>query len=119
MKYCTNCGAVMNDQERFCENCGKQVDGTEKWAGPEYDGRGVPAYYGERQNYLPVGALKNKWVTLGLCFFLGVIGVHKFYEGKIVWGLVYLFTGGLAGIGWIYDLVKILMIPDTYYYVYR
>ncbi|MBQ1465278.1 MAG: TM2 domain-containing protein [Eubacteriaceae bacterium] len=118
MKYCTNCGAVMGDQARFCENCGKQADGTERRAGADYDSRSTPAYYGGTQSFR-VGSLKNKWVTLGLCFFLGVIGVHKFYEGKIVWGLVYLFTGGLAGIGWIYDMVKILMIPDTYYYVYR
>jgi TM2 domain-containing membrane protein YozV len=35
--------------------------------------------------------------------FLGVLGLHRFYLGKWISGLVWLFTGGLFGIGWIYD----------------
>ena len=35
--------------------------------------------------------------------FLGMFGVHRFYLGKIGTGLVWLLTGGLFGIGWIYD----------------
>lgn len=38
--------------------------------------------------------------------FLGPFGIHKFKEKKWGIGLLYLFTGGLFGIGWIYDLVK-------------
>lgn len=38
--------------------------------------------------------------------FLGPLGIHKFKEKKWGIGLLYLFTGGLFGIGWIYDLVK-------------
>jgi TM2 domain-containing membrane protein YozV len=29
--------------------------------------------------------------------------VHRFYLGKWVTGLVWLLTGGLLGVGWIYD----------------
>jgi len=44
------------------------------------------------------------WV---LHVFLGVFGVHRFYMGKWISGLVYLFTGGLFLIGWIYDLLTL------------
>ena len=35
--------------------------------------------------------------------FLGALGVHRFYMGKWVTGLLYLFSGGLFLIGWLYD----------------
>lgn len=34
----------------------------------------------------------------------GVFGLHRFYQGKIITGVVYLVTGGLFLVGWIYDL---------------
>lgn len=41
------------------------------------------------------------WVLL---VFLGIFGVHRFYMGKFVTGLIYLLTGGLCGVGYIYDI---------------
>ncbi|MDG0980051.1 MAG: TM2 domain-containing protein [Halieaceae bacterium] len=41
------------------------------------------------------------WIFLT---FLGIFGVHRFYMGKVFTGLLYLFTGGLFLIGWLYDL---------------
>lgn len=35
--------------------------------------------------------------------FLGPLGIHKFYMGKVGMGLLWLLTGGLLGVGWIYD----------------
>ena len=35
--------------------------------------------------------------------FLGVFGVHRFYMGKWLTGLLWLCTVGLAGIGYVYD----------------
>jgi TM2 domain-containing membrane protein YozV len=42
-------------------------------------------------------------VTWLLQTFLGVFGIHRFYLGKIITGILYLLTGGLLGIGWLYD----------------
>jgi TM2 domain-containing membrane protein YozV len=39
-----------------------------------------------------------------LLVFLGPFGIHRFYMGKVVTGILWLLTGGLLGIGWIYDL---------------
>ena len=50
---------------------------------------------------------KSKTVTLILCIFLGYIGVHRFYTGKIGTGILYLLTGGIFYIGWIVDIIKI------------
>ena len=41
------------------------------------------------------------WVLLT---FLGVFGVHRFYMGKWVTGIVYLLSLGLFGLGYLYDL---------------
>lgn len=38
-----------------------------------------------------------------LLTFLGLLGIHRFYLGKIVTGILYLLTGGLFGLGILYD----------------
>ena len=47
----------------------------------------------------------SRWVAFVLCFFFGILGIHRFYVGKVGTGLLYLFTGGLCGIGWLIDLI--------------
>lgn len=39
-----------------------------------------------------------------LLIFLGFLGIHRFYMGKILTGIIYLCTGGLFFVGWLYDL---------------
>lgn len=41
------------------------------------------------------------WVLLS---FLGLFGVHRFYMNKWFTGILYLLTGGLFFVGWLYDL---------------
>lgn len=52
---------------------------------------------------------RDKLVTVLLAFFLGYLGIHRFYTGHILVGLIYLFTGGLFGIGWIVDIIFLLV----------
>lgn len=42
-------------------------------------------------------------VAWALLTFLGILGVHRFYMGKWLSGILYFFTGGLGLIGIIYD----------------
>ena len=50
---------------------------------------------------------KSKSTALLLCFFLGIFGAHLFYAGRWKKGLLYLFTAGLFGIGWLIDIFTI------------
>lgn len=50
---------------------------------------------------------KSKGFTLLLVIFLGYFGAHYFYVGKVGMGLLYLFTLGIFGIGWIVDIFRI------------
>jgi TM2 domain-containing membrane protein YozV len=40
------------------------------------------------------------WVLLT---FLGLLGIHRMYMGKWITGIIYFLTGGILGIGYIYD----------------
>ncbi len=51
---------------------------------------------------------KSKLVVGLLCFFLGWLGVHRFYTGHILIGIIQLLTGGLFGIWVIIDLILII-----------
>ena len=52
---------------------------------------------------------KSKVVEYYLALLFGWTGAHRFYTGKIVSGIIWLLTGGLFLIGWIVDLLVILI----------
>ena len=58
---------------------------------------------------------KSKWVSFFLCLFLGPLGIHKFYEGRVLLGILYLLTAGLCGVGVVIDLIILLFKPNPYY----
>ncbi|WP_200211277.1 TM2 domain-containing protein [Micromonospora coerulea] len=59
----------------------------------------------------PVTATAQKsWlVALLLCFFVGVLGVHRFYVGKVGTGVLQLITFGGLGIWTLIDFILILI----------
>lgn len=103
VKRCTRCNALMPADMFYCLNCGKPFD-------EGYNDFDVI----REQVHKQTGTWKNKWVALLLCIFFGGLGIHRFYEGKIATGLLYLFTYGLLGLGWIVDIVRIACKPNPY-----
>ena len=63
----------------------------------------IPSMDREAQRRFTPG-LTNYSVAWLLLMFLGLLGIHRFYLGKWGTGIIYLLTGGLLGIGWLYDL---------------
>lgn len=59
---------------------------------------------------------KSRLVSLLLCLFIGVFGIHRFYVGKIGTGIIWLFTFGFFGIGALFDFIMILLgsFRDSY-----
>lgn len=65
-KFCHECGAAINAKAEICPKCGVRQPG----AGPTPE--------------------KSRITAALLALFLGGIGIHKFYLGKGVQGLIYL-----------------------------
>ena len=47
----------------------------------------------------------------------GLFGAHRFYVGRPVSGFVWLFTGGLFGIGWIIDFFLLTQFVEEVRYI--
>ncbi|GMT49092.1 MAG: hypothetical protein IEMM0008_0631 [bacterium] len=58
-----------------------------------------------------IGAIssQSRLVILLLCFFLGWLGVHRFYAGKIGTGILCAASLGVGGILWTIDFIMILV----------
>jgi TM2 domain-containing membrane protein YozV len=53
---------------------------------------------------------QKSWVVaLVLCLFLGMLGAHRFYAGKIGTGIVQILTFGGLGLWVLIDLIMILV----------
>lgn len=52
---------------------------------------------------------KSWLVAVLLCFFLGVLGVHRFYVGKIGTGILMIITLGGFGVWVLIDFIMILI----------
>lgn len=106
---CPNCGAPL--ENGMCLYCGYKsaMAQTEMHSAPNL---GVQTIQVAVHN-VPEVSDKSWIATLLLCIFFGLIGGHKFYEGKIGMGIIYLFTAGIFGIGVIVDLIKIILKSET------
>src|SRR3989475_3831996 len=73
---------------------------------------GQPQYGYQGGQYYAQSQPKDWLTTLLLCIFLGWLGVHRFYTGHIVIGVIQLLTVGGCGIWALIDLIMI--ITDSY-----
>ncbi len=116
-KFCKHCGAKIAQAAVICPQCGCQVEEMQKAEQPSI----VINNANNNTNTNNVNGMgmymraRNKWVAFLLCFFLGGVGAHKFYEGRAGMGILYILTAGLFGIGWLIDLISILCKPNPYY----
>ena len=70
MKYCAQCGAQLVDEAVVCPHCGCAVAPT--------------------KTVDPNASPKSRLITLLLCIFVGGLGIHRFYVGKIGTGVLWL-----------------------------
>ena len=62
----------------------------------------------QQRMYVTQTSDKNRTVAFLLCLFLGVLGAHEFYVGKMGMGILYFLTLGLFGIGWLISILSIV-----------
>ena len=86
--FCNHCGAEIDNNAVVCVKCGCAVSKTPK---EETFNRS-----------------SKDWITtLLLCFFLGGLGIHRFYVGKTGTGILQLITLGACGIWTLIDFIMI------------
>ncbi len=90
-KFCQECGEIINIKSEICPKCGvRQPSSSIKT---------------DEQK-----SKENKWLmTLLLCWFLGVFGIHRFYTGHTGIGVVQLLTLGGCGIWTLIDFIIIII----------
>lgn len=60
-----------------------------------------------QEEYIPVSDIDPDAFYMKTLFF-GLFGVHRFSEGRIMYGILYLLTFGFFGVFWLTDLLSIL-----------
>ena len=91
--YCSNCGAEVNDKAVVCVKCGCAV------CRPDV----------KIDTFDPSKSKKDWLICLLLCAFVGYLGIHRFYAGKIGTGILQLVTCGGCGIWTLIDLIMIVL----------
>ena len=91
MNYCPNCGKPVTGETNFCPECG------------------APLKIANYQNQPALNRTnEDRWlIALILCILVGSLGVHRFYTGNIVTGVLMLITLGGCGVWTIIDLIMI------------
>ena len=117
-KFCKHCGAKIPSAAVVCTHCGCQVEEVKHAEQPSIviNNANTNTNMNTNVNAGVIGLrAKNKWTAFLLCLFLGYFGAHKFYEGRVGAGILYLFTVGIFGFGWFFDCIILLCKPNPYY----
>ena len=107
---CTECGRFICSEckvdingKAVCKTCIETgvFEANNKY---KYDRTNKQGY----NNYYSSNLTQKSWlVTLLLCLFVGTLGVHRFYVGKIGTGILQLITFGGFGIWTLVDIILI------------
>lgn len=100
--FCENCGKEIPGDTKFCPCCGTAVRSTAQI--PVVSSQTV--YPQRNSNASP----KSRTVAALLAFFLGCLGIHRFYVGKVGTGILQIFLTCCFGIGWIWALIDFIII---------
>ncbi len=107
---CKYCGSPASDAVIYCPSCGEKLDGG---AVPPAQPAFKPQPNNVTRDYASQKEEGYDWLTtLLLSIFLGKLGVHRFYTGHTVLGLLMLFSFGCCGVMWIVDIIMIA--TDTF-----
>lgn len=120
---CKSCGAEVGSEYRLCPYCRSELEypsqnGNQAQPtiivqnitptapnGAAQNGN-VPVPVSSSVNAVSYVSPKSKNLTLILAIFGGWLGIDRFYVGKAGTGIIYFFSFGLFGIGWLYDIIK-------------
>ncbi|MBR1625792.1 MAG: TM2 domain-containing protein [Bacteroidales bacterium] len=96
----------MDNNSVYCPKCGtKQTEYRDSFNQNTYRDS-----FNQNTSKDKVGDVSTDWlITLLLCFFVGTLGVHRFYHGKIGTGVLMLITVGGFGIWTLIDLILIIL----------
>jgi ribosomal protein L40E len=96
---CVSCGVPPLNGVNFCQNCGARTNPAAV----------VCTTCGVALARKSDTSSKDWLTTLLLCFFLGGLGIHRFYTGHTAIGVIQLLTLGGCGIWVLIDLIMILV----------
>jgi TM2 domain-containing membrane protein YozV/Na+-transporting methylmalonyl-CoA/oxaloacetate decarboxylase gamma subunit len=109
--YCSKCGAEYPVGDQFCKGCGANLaSGTaasNSNSAPGASPAAVVASNNSATMSLSNSSEKSAVTSFFLCMYLGMLGVHRFYVGKIGTGILMLLTLGGLGIWGLIDLIRI------------